>query len=187
MVPNYVGANTPWGQSGKTGDAKTWEEARRPIVDALDRDGTFLDVGCANGYLLETVSAWAAEKGVEIEPYGVDIAPELVEIARARLPEWTDRLWVGNALEWDPPRRFDYVHLGDLGGVPPRRRRELVDHLVRDVCAPAGRFILGTFNEAIAEQSTEADVARWGYRIAGRVEVPHRDPRVVRRALWIDA
>ena len=86
MVPNYVGADTPWGQSGKTGDAKTWEEARRPIVDALERDGTFLDVGCANGYLLETVSAWAAEKGVEIEPYGVDIAPELVEIARLVSP-----------------------------------------------------------------------------------------------------
>ena len=186
-MPAYVGAETPWGQSGKSGDERSWEQARRPIVEAIDRDGTFLDVGCANGYLLETVCAWAAEKGVRLDPYGVDIAPELVELARARRPDWADRLWVGNALDWEPPRRFDYVHIGDLGGVPRTRRRELVDHLVRGACAAGGRFILGTFNEPVDERATEAEVTGWGYRIAGRVEVPHRDPRVVRRAFWIDA
>ena len=67
------------------------------------------------------------------EPSGLDISPELAEFARRRLPHWADRIWVGNALEWEPPRRFDVVRTG-LDYVPPRPRRELVEHLL-GVCA----------------------------------------------------
>ena len=53
------------------GDEARWSRARRVIVDAIDRDGTFLDVGCANGLLMESLSSWAAERGHTIEPYGL--------------------------------------------------------------------------------------------------------------------
>jgi hypothetical protein len=76
--------------------------ARRPIVTTLDRDGSFLDVGGANGYLLEAVVRWATHG---IEPYGLDFAPMLGELARRRLPEWADRIFLGDALSWEPPRR----------------------------------------------------------------------------------
>ena len=33
----------------------------------------------------------------------------------------------------------------------------------------------------------EHEVAAWGFEIAGRAERSHSDPRVVRRAFWIDA
>jgi hypothetical protein len=39
------------GESGFGGDEARWERARRPIISAIDCDGTFLDVGCANGLL----------------------------------------------------------------------------------------------------------------------------------------
>src|ERR671914_252804 len=57
VVPAYLGAGTPWEQSGKSGDLASWERGRRPVMAAVDRDGTFLDVGCANGFLLEHVMA----------------------------------------------------------------------------------------------------------------------------------
>jgi hypothetical protein len=86
VVPAYLSAETPWEQSGKSGDLAGWERGRRPIMDAVDRDGTFLDVGCANGFLMESVRAWAAEDGHDVEPYGLEIAPELAALARRRLP-----------------------------------------------------------------------------------------------------
>jgi hypothetical protein len=34
-----------------------------------------------------------------------------VELARKRLPQWADRIWVGDAATWTPPFRFEFVHM----------------------------------------------------------------------------
>lgn len=185
VVPAYLAGDNPRSQSGHSGDEARWEDARRLIVDAIGRDGTFLDVGCASGHLMETVQAWAAEDGHVVEPYGLDISPELADLARSRLPYWADRIWVGNALRWTPPRRFDFVRAG-LEYVAPPRRPELVQHLLEEACAPGGRLILGVRNEPRDAEPLERQVAGWGFEIAGRADRPHSDPRVVRRAFWID-
>jgi hypothetical protein len=104
----YLAGDDPRAQSGFHGSADRWEAARRPIVEAIDRDGTFLDVGCANGLLMESVAQWSP---FAIEPHGVDFAPGLVELARKRLPQWADRIWVGDAEFWQPPIRFDFAHI----------------------------------------------------------------------------
>jgi SAM-dependent methyltransferase len=186
VVPAYLAGETPWQQSGKSGDLAGWARGRRPIMAAVERDGAFLDVGCANGFLMESVEAWAAEGGIQIEPYGLDISSELAELARRRLPHWADRIFVGNAREWRPPRRFDYVRTG-LDYVPPTRRRALVEHLLRQVVSPGGRLIVGVFNEEKHTRRTEEHLSSWGFDIAGRIEAEHRDPRVVYRAVWLDA
>jgi hypothetical protein len=72
--------------SGFGGDADRWRHARGPIAEAIHRDGTFLDVCCANGLLMESIVAWAAVRGYRVEPYGLDISSELAELARRRLP-----------------------------------------------------------------------------------------------------
>jgi hypothetical protein len=93
----YLPTDDPCAQSGFYGSAERWEAARRTIGEAIDGSGTFLDVGCANGLLMESV---VARSDYEIEPYGVDLAPGLVDLARARLPTWADRIWVGDAATW---------------------------------------------------------------------------------------
>jgi hypothetical protein len=103
----YLRSDDPRAQSGFHGSPARWEAARRPIAGAIDRDGAFLDVGCANGLLMESIAEWAS---FEIEPYGLDFAPGLVELARSRLPEWADRIWLGDAASCEPPFRFDFVH-----------------------------------------------------------------------------
>ncbi len=120
VVPAYLAAETPWEQSGNSGDLASWERGRRPIMAAVDRDGTFLDVGCANGFLMESVRKWGAEDGYDIEPYGLDISSELAALARRRLPQWADRIFVGNAQEWMPSQGFDVVRTG-----PTTRRRRV--------------------------------------------------------------
>jgi SAM-dependent methyltransferase len=76
-----------------------------------ESSGSFLDVGCADGALFEDVVAWCAEAVFSVDRFGVDVSAELVAPARRRHPEWAERLFVGDAATWAPPRRWDYVRV----------------------------------------------------------------------------
>lgn len=97
------------GPSGLRGDLERRERARRVIVDRVHRDGTFLEVGYASGLLMETIVPWARARGYALEPYGLDTSARLASLARSRLPHWADRVFVASAIDWAPPRRFDFV------------------------------------------------------------------------------
>ena len=177
VVPAYLGAETPAGGSGSSRDATGWEYARSLIGEAVEPGQTFLDIGCANGHLMESMAEWAGA-----EPYGLEISPELAALARRRLPQWADRIWVGNAADWVPPRRFDIVRTA-LDYVPAPRRRALVEHLL-GFCE---RLIIGVHNEERYEPRLEETVAGWGFGISGRAERAHPHPRLAYKAFWIDA
>jgi SAM-dependent methyltransferase len=186
VEPAYLAGDSPRAQSGYSGDEQRWKQARGLLVAVLPRSGgTFLDVGCANGHLMRTLTGWASEAGVVIEPFGVEISERLAAVAREQQPQWADRIWWGNAFDWVPPRRFDIVRTG-LDYVPEVFREDYLRHLMSDVVAPGGRLIVGVFNEERAEDLLERRVVGFGYRVAGRVEVPHRHPDVSYKAFWID-
>lgn len=190
IVPMYLSGSDERAQSGYTGTANAWEQARSMVAEAIRRAGTFLDVGCANGLLMESVQAWCTARGLTVEPYGLDIAPELTSLARARLPRWADRIFEGNAATWHPPFRFDVVRTGH-DYVPAPRRGELVAHLCARVVAPGGRLLIGPYteerDETRAEPSLESMLERWGLVVSARLERPHpRDDRVIRRLLCVD-
>jgi SAM-dependent methyltransferase len=159
---HYLASEDPRRQSGFGGDEERWEAARRPIVEAIDRDGSFLDVGCANGYLLESIVRWSEHR---IEPYGLDFSPRLVELARSRLPRWSDRIFLGDALDWEPPRRFDFVRT-ELVYAPEGRRRELVERLLERAVAPGGRLIVcgyGSPRSGLPTHPVRRIVRSWGH------------------------
>lgn len=181
IVPAYLAADTPEAGSGHSGTAEDWEYSRGVVAEAIEGHGAFLDVGCANGLLMESMQRWAG-----VEPYGLEISPELAELARTRYPHWRERIFVGSALDWEPPQRFEAVRSG-LEYVPLPRRRELVAHLLENVVAPGGRLIVGKFNEDAGEPRLEVEVASWGFSVSGRTERAHRvEPRLVYRVFWID-
>jgi SAM-dependent methyltransferase len=134
----YPAGDNPRAQSGFGGDDARWELARRPIAEQIDRDGTFLDIGCANGYLMESVVRWSEH---HVEPYGLDLAPAVVELARERRPRWRSRIFLGNALTWQPPMQFDFVRT-ELLYVPEERQAQLLKRLMSEVVVPGGRLIL---------------------------------------------
>jgi hypothetical protein len=138
----YLATDDVYGQSGKLGGADSWEDGRRFIVQGLHHDGSFLDLGCANGLLMESVAAWArSDRLLAVEPYGLDISARLADLARSRLPQWRDRVWVGNAWDWKPPHRFDFVHaMPDL--VPDHLRAEWIARLRSEFLLPGGRLLL---------------------------------------------
>jgi 2-polyprenyl-3-methyl-5-hydroxy-6-metoxy-1,4-benzoquinol methylase len=75
----YLAGTNPRQQSGVGRGERDWERFRRPIVAPIETDGSFLDIGCANGLLMERVVAWAREDGHVVEPYGLDISGKLAE------------------------------------------------------------------------------------------------------------
>jgi hypothetical protein len=173
----YLLADDPRAQSGFHGSAERWEVARRTIVEAIDGPGTLLDVGCANGLLMESVVAWS---DYEIEPYGVDFAPGLVDLARVRLPQWADRIWVGDAATWVPPFRFDFVHtrieIGPAERIRGFGRRLIVssDGSFRRPESPRA--------EPVAERLREL-----GLEVAGERYVVSEQHQVEIAVAWVDA
>ena len=175
----YLASDDPRAQSGFRGNEARWESARRPIVEAIDREGSFLDIGCANGYLLESIVRWSRHR---LEPYGLDFAPELVELARKRLPQWADRIFLGDALTWEPPRSFEFART-ELVYVPEERRRELVERLLSYV----DRLIVcsyGSRRRNLPPEDVGAQLRALGFDVAGEREREGLEGALIRLA-WI--
>ncbi len=141
---SFLESDDPIRQSGFGGGAERWRQERSPILDAVDADGEILDVGCANGYLLECLVSWGRERGIALVPFGLDFGPRLIERARQRLHDYADHFLVGNAWTWRPPRRFRYVYsLYDC--VPEQYAADYVRRLAERFVWPGGRLIIGAY------------------------------------------
>lgn len=186
VEPAYLSASTKEGGSGHIGTPEQWEQTRGIVMEAVNRSGSFLDIGCANGLLMESVHGWGAARGLDVEPYGLDIGPRLVREARARYPRWNDRIWCANAATWTPARRFDYVRTA-IEYVPADRRADFLAHLLDTAVAPGGRLIVGKLNELRAEQPVSAFARAAGLLVTGEVRRPHKHPDLEYTVFWIDA
>jgi SAM-dependent methyltransferase len=141
---SYLLHSDPILQSGFAGGEERWREEREPILRAVDSDGDFLDVGCANGFLLECLMKWALKRGIHLTPFGVDASARLIELAEKRFPDLKSNFHVANAWDWQPPRRFRYVYtLHDC--VPVEFLEEYVQRLSARYVDDGGRLIIGAY------------------------------------------
>ena len=185
----YLRGSTAQQGSGFGGDARAWRQAREHITQAITADGTFLDVGCANGLLMESVADWCAAAGLAIEPYGIDLGPGLVELARRRLPHWAGRIWAGNAIDWMPPEglRFDYVHVL-LDCVPASRRGDLIRHHLAHTVRPAGgRLLVSQYaaDPAAGNPGAAEILSSLGFSCAGQTSGGDRPGRPPSPTAWL--
>jgi len=186
FTASYLAADNPRAQSGHGGDEARWRYSRGMVIEAIHKSGTFLDVGCANGYLMESLHKWLGSSGLKVDFYGLDISEGLAELAKKRLPHWQDRIYIGNALYWTPPARYDFVRTG-LEYVPLGRQKDFVDHLFSNYTAEDGRLIFGLYSEERDSRELENQVRSWGYRPTGYCEKSKPDNGIVSyKLLWID-
>jgi len=183
LTDAYLSHAEPWRQSGKGGDEADWRWGRELVLDVVNDGDAVLDVGCANGYLMESFHRWGAERGVRVEPYGVDISWRLASLARRRLPQWRDRIFAANVMTWRPPRRFDVVHTA-LDYMPVARRREHVEHVLDDFLLPGGRLVLRAARMPKGPDPAD-ELEAVGFRPDGIVESVHPASRELRRTAWL--
>lgn len=183
----YLGTDNQWRQSGWNSTPERWRVAREVILRAVEKSGSFMDIGCANGLLLECLIAWSRERGLTIEPHGIDLVPELIDLARRRLPAFAQNFVAANAFRWYPPRRYDYVHLL-LESAPPIHHREYLGRLLDRAVAPAGRLIVSNYASR-SRNETGIDVARYlsdlGFEVAGSASASEADGFILTRTAWI--
>ncbi len=141
LEPAYLSAVEPWQQSGFSGPEDRWKALRKPIADCVDKSGTFLDIGCANGYFLECLMRWTDERGLQVEPFGLDLSDKIAALARIRLSKYARNIYVGNCWGWSPPKRFDYVRT-ELLYVPQGLERLYMSRLLHDFLLPAGKLLV---------------------------------------------
>jgi SAM-dependent methyltransferase len=194
----YIRASDPLKQSGFSGGAERWQQERSPILDAICDHATashfrsppcttaeILDIGCANGYLLECLLQWGAARGIHLIPFGIDCGEALVTLARQRLPGFANNFFVGNAWGWVPPRTFRYVYCV-FDCVPPTHLGAFVGSLLSKVVAPGGRLIMGSYgNRSRGETPASIDrvLAQHGYPPVGTAS--GGSPEMARFA-WVD-
>jgi SAM-dependent methyltransferase len=171
------------------GDELDWRWSRELVLDALpEGSGPFhvLDVGCANGYLMQSLEHWGSERALRVVAHGLEISARLVSLARRLWPERAERLSVGNLLDWAPPRRYDLVHTA-LDYVPPARWRAAIERLRRDLLAPGGRIVLRAERAPGGEADPVQQLAELGLSIGGVLERRHPRSGALRRTAWLGA
>ncbi|MCL2775205.1 MAG: class I SAM-dependent methyltransferase [Oscillospiraceae bacterium] len=141
----YLSYDNPRAQSGHGGDEYHYRFSHLPIIECLYKDGTFLDVGCANGHLMEMVHKWANAIGFDLQVFGVDISEGLIELAKKRLPQWYDNFYIANRYFWKSEIKFDYIHLMGIGGYPEYDERICFEYYMENYLADGGRMIIGPY------------------------------------------
>jgi SAM-dependent methyltransferase len=155
----YLKHEEPWKQSGFSGPDDRWVSLRKTVADCIDGPGSFLDIGCANGYLLECCLKWTAEKNIRIEPFGLDFSEKLLGLARNRLPQYPNNFFLGNALTWLPPRRFDFVRT-ELVYVPDEYEKTYIAFLLKNHLNPGGKLLVANYGEGLTKQEMERGIFR---------------------------
>ena len=177
----------PVRQSGFGGGHERWRTERELVLDAVPDDGDFLDVGCANGYLLECLVQWGHERHVRLTPYGVDCGAHLIALAQQRLPQYAVALLGGECVGVDAPSYSSATSIAcmiaSLRELLPAYIRRLVTRYVEQ----GGTLIMGaygSYSKQEAARDIATDIAAAGFRVAGSSS---RGALPVARVAWIRA
>lgn len=121
---------------------ETWQSQRKFLAGAFHKDGTVLDVGCANGFLLRCLQEWSQNK---LEPFGIDINKKMIEKTYELFDKEQNHFSVLSAYKLSLglnrvglPQAYDFVYCS-LGCA-----NWLVTELER-IVLPNGRLILGCY------------------------------------------
>jgi SAM-dependent methyltransferase len=167
-------------------DYEAWRNKREFIAKAIEKDGSVLDIGCANGFLLRSLQEWT---GKDLDPYGIDPLVKNITESRKLFPDIANH-FVNAPLAHLPnlsaeflPEAFDCVYwnvwtqetLKDEKGI------EGLKELWRRT-KPGGRLILGFYDTPELNQQKVEAIKSNGYQISGTLQNPEGQESLV----WIE-
>jgi SAM-dependent methyltransferase len=123
---------------GADANAQWFAEAEL-VRDDLERfrpTGHVLELACGTGLWTEALAASAAEVTA------IDASPEVLEIARAKVPAANVEYVEADLFAWEPERRYDVCFFSFWLSHVPNRRSQQFWEKVRRALAPDGRVYL---------------------------------------------
>jgi demethylmenaquinone methyltransferase/2-methoxy-6-polyprenyl-1,4-benzoquinol methylase len=121
------------------------------LVAEMRPIGSVLEIACGTGLWTEALAGWADTVTV------VDAAPEMVAIARDRVPSANVSFEVADVFFWDPGTRFDVIFFSAWLSHVPANRFGQFWQLLRGLLAGGGRVLL--IDEHVDERAKETYVA----------------------------
>jgi SAM-dependent methyltransferase len=141
---------------------REWRRQRSFIAADIGAPGTFLDLGCANGFLVCCLRKWSRHALI---PYGIDIDPAAIEECRRLFPRHHTHFSCANVrdlpehLAAEFPQRFDYVFWNIPSGWRIDDARDHVERLM-PLVGSAGKLLLAVYGRNAPDVSAsewEAD------------------------------
>lgn len=166
-------------------DFKLWEKRRAFIADAIKKDGTILDVGCANGFLLRSLQEWSEHRLV---PFGIDIEPRSIEQAKSLFPANANNfilLPIENISDIGSkglPEKFDFVYWHVWDSVLFEQGEEKWVRYAFDRVMKGGRLILGFYDSRESNSERIEKLESIGIKIDG-IEINKNGEEVI---CWMD-
>jgi len=141
-----------------------WTARRKFICEAIDHEGTILDIGCANGFLLYCLRKWCSHKLV---PYGIDSEP--IDSVEDLFPiQYQHEHFQQVALEeflvtevTSFPKKFDFIYWNVWDNCSLEQEKHWIIKLLRYV-KPSGRLILGFYDSSKSHEPKIAKVKELG-------------------------
>ena len=151
------------------GTYERWVKRKKFISDAIKQSGTFLDIGCGNGFLIRCLQEWS---NFELIPFGVDIDKNYILKAKEMFPENANNFSVLDARnlvklrQVGLPDKYDSVYFSNIwtegvANISKTMIQELLEHV-----NPGGRLIIGFYDEDSENNLrmlnlTEASGVKW--------------------------
>ncbi len=139
-----------------------WENGRKFITEAISKDGSILDYGCANGFLLRSLQEWSDHT---LEPYGVDTDQQAIDAARDLFHGKQNHFAALDKPEEakDFPKEFDYIYwnVWDNYHFDGTNQSKLFDQLKSKI-SPEGKLILGFYQSTVENQTKLGELEKLG-------------------------
>ncbi len=179
LEESYLRYKEPWKQTGFMLSEDAWEPLRRPIAECFQKSGKFLDIGCSTGFLIESLLKWTS---FDIEPWGLDLSPKLIDLAKARLPKYANNFFVGAAPYWVSPVKFDYVRT-DLSYALEDAQEQFLHQVLTNYVAPEGRLLVTEYREPKESPKTpwlNEKLDRWEFQTVDQKSGFYKDKELTR-------
>jgi len=166
-----------------------WKKERFFTAAAINANGKILDIGCANGFFLRCLQEWS---DYDLEPYGIDLNPELIEEAKKlfRLEEGNFKVCalheLANLFKKGFPCQYNFVYwsVWDDWLFEHQAEFDILDTLLAAVIC-GGRLILSFYRPEGKWKEKIKILEDRGFKFSGIIE-NYANKREGDAIAWID-
>jgi len=167
-------------------DFKTWESRRKFISQAINKSGTILDIGCANGFLLKCLQKWSVYKLI---PYGIDNNEKRIEQAKDLFPLHSNNFIVTRMPNLEIffkmrfPAKFDFIYWNIWDPWNFENQKEIESFkLAFKMVSSGGRLILGFYQSDKNKEKRIRKIKKLGFKFSGMIKNYNNEEIII----WFD-